>query len=211
MGQSDVAADRLPVSADRRAGMTTRATQMRATRMGAGTADLYGTQTWGNNYPEGHPTGQLIEERRVRALARWEAQQRSWAAQEEALVAATGQPASSLAMSKQRAVEYRAALQTKTQLMKAVPLADKGLGPAQWTMSLRDGWTRYVQIGNVFSGLFVNIEERPADAPGADLKPIEMIQQLDLDRPGVRPGTASTSMSLMAAGQCLVATEACEP
>jgi hypothetical protein len=87
-----------------------------------------------------------MEERRIRALRRWEQQQREWRAQEERLVERTGQPASSLAMSKQRAVEYRTNLQTKTQLMKSMPLQDKGLGPAEWYMSLRDGWTRQVQV-----------------------------------------------------------------
>jgi|AntAceMinimDraft_1070359.scaffolds.fasta_scaffold238506_1 hypothetical protein len=46
------------------------------------------------------------------------------------------------------------------------------LGENQWAMSLRDNWTRYVSVGNIFSGLFIMRDERTPKNPLQVRRPI---------------------------------------
>ena len=49
-------------------------------------------------------------------------------------------------------------------MFKATPI-EKRQGGNVWQMSLRDCWTRYIGVGNMFSGLEIPFEDRPELQP----------------------------------------------
>ena len=55
---------------------------------------------------------------------------------------------------------HRKRMEEMEQLHVSVPLEERH-GGEQWTMSLRNNWTRYVPVGNIFSGLFCPVDDKP--------------------------------------------------
>lgn len=62
--------------------------------------------------------------------------------------------------------EHRQRLEAVEALGRAMPIQDRIAGEDAWNMSLRDAWERIVPVGNVFSGLFAVIREKPGDRCG---------------------------------------------
>lgn len=61
------------------------------------------------------------------------------------------------------AAEWRDKTEMISLLEAGIPLTQRGAGGADvWPLQLRDNWTRYVPLGNIFSGLFVEIKEKTA-------------------------------------------------
>lgn len=59
------------------------------------------------------------------------------------------------------ATEWRGKNEMISLLEAGIPYTQRGAGGADvWPLQLRDNWTRYVPLGNIFSGLFVEIKER---------------------------------------------------
>lgn len=59
--------------------------------------------------------------------------------------------------------EFRAKLEALEALERAMPIQDRIGGVDAWNMSLRDAWERIVPVGNMFSGLYAVIRDKPAD------------------------------------------------
>lgn len=108
--------------------------------------NVFGTRTMSNRYPLSHPSGEVLEASKTRVLRQWEKQQRVWGAQEAKLAAETDKPPQALAMSERRMQEARKRRELVDKYLMAMPM-DQRMGEVQWYMSLRDGWTRYVQVG----------------------------------------------------------------
>lgn len=61
------------------------------------------------------------------------------------------------------AAEWRDKHEMISLLEAGIPFTQRGAGGADvWPLCLRDNWTRYVPLGNIFSGLFVEIREKTA-------------------------------------------------
>ena len=59
------------------------------------------------------------------------------------------------------AAEWRDKKELIGTLEAAIPYTERGAGGADvWPLQLRDNWTRHVPLGNMFSGLFVEIKEK---------------------------------------------------
>ena len=104
----------------------------------------------------------MTQEAHGRALDKWEHQRVIWEDVKKRLSLASGKNVGDLAM--ERCDEYRKKLEALAHLDMAVPLTERD-GDNQWAMSLRDNWTRFVSVGNIFSGLFVMREEKIAKDP----------------------------------------------
>uniref|UniRef100_K3WIQ2 Uncharacterized protein n=1 Tax=Globisporangium ultimum (strain ATCC 200006 / CBS 805.95 / DAOM BR144) TaxID=431595 RepID=K3WIQ2_GLOUD len=63
-----------------------------------------------------------------------------------------------------RASKYREQVEMYDALQKAAPLSEK-VGHDMWLVSLRDDGTRFVPVGNIFSGLFCPIRESTRIGP----------------------------------------------
>jgi hypothetical protein len=63
-----------------------------------------------------------------------------------------------------RAEDYRRVIEESDLMFKATPI-EKRQGGNVWQMSLRDCWTRYIGVGNMFSGLEIPFEDRPELQP----------------------------------------------
>ncbi|KAL0018983.1 hypothetical protein WJX79_007081 [Trebouxia sp. C0005] len=99
--------------------------------------------------------------RSSRSIAKWEAQQAVWARQQSSISRKMRRPVPELAMSIVRAAEWRDKKELITTLEAAIPWTQRGAGGADiWPLQLRDNWTRHVPLGNLFSGLFVEIKEK---------------------------------------------------
>ena len=87
------------------------------------------------------------------ALSKWEAQKREWERVKQERAIAFDKRPGDLVM--ERCDEHRRKLEILSHLNMAVPIAEREGGePWLWKMSLRDNWTRWVNVGNEFSGLF---------------------------------------------------------
>jgi len=80
-----------------------------------------------------------------------------WDQVKDRLSRASSKPIGDLAM--ERCDEYRKKLEALSHLEMAIPVTERH-GSSQWAMSLRDNWTRFVSVGNIFSGLFIPINEK---------------------------------------------------
>lgn len=98
----------------------------------------------------------LAHQRQQNALRRWRQVNRDWEAFKARTAKRLGKPEQDLVMS--RAAAYREHVEMYDALQKARPLADK-VGGDIWLVSLRDDGTRFVPVGNIFSGLFCPIRE----------------------------------------------------
>ena len=85
----------------------------------------------------------------------------------------------------ERADEHRQRLEEIENLHMAVPLEERH-GSDQWTMSLRNNWTRYVPVGNIFSGLFCPVEDKPN-------KVVLRVRREELAPPGTTDDLSATA------------------
>lgn len=87
------------------------------------------------------------------ALAKWDAQKREWERVKRERAIAFNKRPGDLVM--ERCDEHRRKLEILGHLDMAVPISEREGGePWLWKMSLRDNWTRWVNVGNEFSGLY---------------------------------------------------------
>eukprot|EP00736_Rhodelphis_marinus_P008150 Rmarinus@m.4309 len=96
--------------------------------------------------------------RQENVLKRWEQQQKIWDRYKHNMSTKLGKEESKLVFS--RSEEYRERREEAELLEKATPAVELHGGDC-WQMTLRDNWTKYVRIGNIFSGLYCPIKVRP--------------------------------------------------
>lgn len=106
------------------------------------------------------PAEVSLNSRHLKALERWGQQEMLWERQRDTLLAQTYKDVPELVMD--RAQEYRRKMEALQELQAAIPVEER-FGAEQWIMSLRNNWTRYVPVGNLFSGLFCSNEEAHFD------------------------------------------------
>lgn len=59
------------------------------------------------------------------------------------------------------AAEWRDKKELIGVMEAAIPFTERGAGGGDvWPLQLRNNWTRHVPLGNMFSGLFVEIKEK---------------------------------------------------
>lgn len=104
----------------------------------------------------------LAHARQHNALKHWQQINRDWERFKARAAKKLNKPAHALVMS--RAAAYREQVEMYDALQKARPLADK-VGGDIWLVSLRDDGTRFVPVGNIFSGLFCPIRESTRIGP----------------------------------------------
>ena len=98
---------------------------------------------------------QMASNRHERALSRWAEQQSHWENHAQKASQKTGRPMEQSVV--QRAEEHREKLEVMELLDRAIPLEVKS-GGHSWYHSLRGDGTRFVQIGNMFSGLHLPVK-----------------------------------------------------
>ncbi|KAG7396080.1 hypothetical protein PHYBOEH_002826 [Phytophthora boehmeriae] len=108
---------------------------------------------WLNSLPIHERIGQ---QRQQNALRKWRQMNHDWEKFKVRAAKRLGKQPKELVMS--RAADYREQREMYDTLQKARPLSDK-VGRDLWLVSLRDEGTRYVPVGNIFSGLFCPIRE----------------------------------------------------
>mmetsp|Transcript_74210 Transcript_74210/g.176780 ORF Transcript_74210/g.176780 Transcript_74210/m.176780 type:complete len:1551 (+) Transcript_74210:93-4745(+) len=100
--------------------------------------------------------GEQIEaQKHERAFARWERQQQEWEDFRHKAAHLTGRPKEHLVVSK--AEEHRERVELLDLLERATPHDIKS-GGHSWYHSLREDGTRFIGVGNMFSGLFINVK-----------------------------------------------------
>ena len=93
------------------------------------------------------------DEAHSRALDAWEARRERWDALKNALAIRHDKRPGDLAM--ERCDEHRRKMEILTHLDMAAPVHEREGGTQwEWRMGLRNNWTRYVAVGNVFSELY---------------------------------------------------------
>lgn len=93
------------------------------------------------------------DEAHARALDAWEARRERWDALKNALAIRHDKRPGDLAM--ERCDEHRRKMEILTHLDMAAPVHEREGGTQwEWRMGLRNNWTRYVAVGNVFSELY---------------------------------------------------------
>ncbi|KAH9130520.1 hypothetical protein LEN26_008448 [Aphanomyces euteiches] len=95
-------------------------------------------------------------EREKKVLLIWETRNREWERFKAKMSKKLNKPEDDLVMVK--ASEYRQQKEEYDLINKATPQEEKH-GKEYWSVSLRDEGTRFVPVGNVFSGLFCPIRE----------------------------------------------------
>ncbi|KAG4052157.1 hypothetical protein PC123_g12658 [Phytophthora cactorum] len=98
----------------------------------------------------------VSQQRQQNALRKWRQMNRDWETFKIRAARRLGKAPQELVMS--RAAAYREQREMYDALQKARPLSDK-VGEDIWLVSLRNEGTRYVPVGNIFSGLFCPIRE----------------------------------------------------
>ncbi|GBG26953.1 Adenylate cyclase type 10 [Hondaea fermentalgiana] len=98
----------------------------------------------------------LLARRQERALAAHAEWQREWAHFKQTMCALSGKDLDDLVIS--RADSYRERMEEYNYISAAIPHHEKH-GSEYWKMSLRGLGTRYVAVGNIFSGLFCPVNE----------------------------------------------------
>ncbi|POM68658.1 Hypothetical protein PHPALM_15156 [Phytophthora palmivora] len=104
----------------------------------------------------------VAQQRQRNALRKWRQMSRDWETFKARAARKLGKTPQELVMS--RASTYREQREMYDTLQKARPLNDK-VGEDIWLVSLRDEGTRYVPVGNIFSGLFCPIRESTKIGP----------------------------------------------
>ena len=103
-----------------------------------------------------HTCDLVVEQRESNALKAWNETQEHWKRLRLSLAKRIGKHPDDLVLS--RAEEYREKREEYDLLEKATPFHQKH-GSEYWQMSLRGLGTRYVPVGNIFSGLFCPVHE----------------------------------------------------
>ncbi|KAL3660441.1 hypothetical protein V7S43_014593 [Phytophthora oleae] len=98
----------------------------------------------------------VSQQRQQNALRKWRQMNREWETFKARAARRLGKAPQELVMSK--AAAYREQREMYDALQKARPLSDK-VGGDIWLVSLRNEGTRFVPVGNIFSGLFCPIRE----------------------------------------------------
>jgi hypothetical protein len=98
----------------------------------------------------------IQHQRQQNVLKKWEKINQDWEQFKTRTSKKLGKKEKDLVMS--RASSYREHVEEYDALQKATPLAEK-VGDDIWLVSLRNDGTRYVPVGNIFSGLFCPIRE----------------------------------------------------
>lgn len=104
----------------------------------------------------------LAHEREQAVLRRWNQINAHWEKFKARTAKKLGKDENQLVMS--RAAAYREQVEMYDALQKARPVAEK-VGNDVWLVSLRDDGTRFVPVGNIFSGLFCPIRESSRVGP----------------------------------------------
>ncbi len=99
--------------------------------------------------------------RHDRAMRNFQKFEKKWASVERDLSQKSGRDPQDLVM--ERGNEFRHKKEILEHVNLSIPLQERH-GADQWSMSLRDSWTRYVPVGNIFSGLFCPVEDKPGAA-----------------------------------------------
>lgn len=113
----------------------------------------------------------VAAQREQRTLARWQKRNDEWDTFQKRMAKKVRRPKDELVFS--RSEEHRSKEEEFELVQSAIP-ADQKYGGHYWLMSLRNMGTRYVQVGNIFSGLFCPIREGEA-------KPIEQVRRPERD------------------------------
>ena len=98
----------------------------------------------------------IVSRRETNALKKWKKIQKTWRTFRTNMAKSLGKHPDDLVVS--RAMEYREKREEYDMLEGATP-ADLKHGSEYWMMSLRGMGTRYVPVGNIFSGLFCPVNE----------------------------------------------------
>jgi 3-phosphoglycerate kinase len=104
----------------------------------------------------------VVEQREAHALANWKKMQVKWAKFKDHMSRALKKHPDDLVLS--RAEEYREKREEYDLIDNATPFHLKH-GSEYWMMSLRGVGTRYVPVGNIFSGLFCPVHEDKISEP----------------------------------------------
>jgi hypothetical protein len=101
----------------------------------------------------------VAAQREQRTLARWQKRNAEWEQFQNKMAKKLNCPISELVFA--RSEDHRSKEEEFDLVQSAIP-ADQKYGEHYWLMSLRNMGTRYVQVGNIFSGLFCPIREKDA-------------------------------------------------
>ncbi|GBG76830.1 hypothetical protein CBR_g23046 [Chara braunii] len=110
--------------------------------------------------------------KQTNSLVNWEEKNAEWMKTKDHLQAATQKAESELAM--ERADFHRAKMEELDMFDVAVPPEARHADDTLWEMSLRGCWSKYIQVGNIFSSLFTNMEDGTREH-------VERIGRPDLD------------------------------
>ncbi|OWZ05381.1 hypothetical protein PHMEG_00022540 [Phytophthora megakarya] len=114
---------------------------------------VVGNRKWLNSLPIHE---RVAQQRQQNALRKWRQMSCDWETFKAQAARRLGKAPQELVMSRTSA--YREQREMYDVLQKARPLNDK-VGEDVWLVSLRNEGTRYVPVGNIFSGLFCPIRE----------------------------------------------------
>jgi len=119
--------------------------------------------------------------RHERAMRNFQKFEKKWASVERDLSQKSGRDPQDLVM--ERGNEFRHKKEILEHVNLSIPLQERH-GADQWSMSLRDSWTRYVPVGNIFSGLFCPVEDKPGAAELEIIRhhPPQAQRELDAER-----------------------------
>ncbi|KAK9831554.1 hypothetical protein WJX74_000012 [Apatococcus lobatus] len=127
--------------------------------------------------PELHSTHRPKPARELggeKELARYQWFEKTWQETSTRLSQKLQRPEDHLAMSDERAASWRQRTEMINELEANVPLTDRlGTSESLWKMSLRDNWKLEVPLGNLFTSLYVEIDQHPPPLP--DMPPPDRI------------------------------------
>ncbi len=126
----------------------------------------------------------IASDRDARVRQRWEAQQKVWARHRSSLARKLKRAEGQSVVA--HADGFRARHEEVDLLEKAQPKEERH-GAEGWQMNLRGGGTRYIQVGSVFSGLYVPVKD--------DVKPLAET----VLRPGAKAALHATARNAMKA------------
>lgn len=97
------------------------------------------------------PSERLMQGKDHRVMARWLERQRDWERLQHNIAEKLGRDETKMLMNESN--DFRERFEEYELLQAAVPPQERNQG-TMWEMSLRNGGTRLIPIGNIFSGLF---------------------------------------------------------
>lgn len=103
-----------------------------------------------------HERISFTREERIRA--KWDKQQRDWDRFKSRMAKKLGRKEGDLVVS--HAEDFRVQKEEYDLIQQATPI-DQRQGGGDWETQLRGGGTRYIQIGNIFTGLYCPVKEDP--------------------------------------------------